>query len=402
MGNNCLCCGSTLSDKLFTIHDLPLVDAFSTSSSQAFSVPSYTVSLLQCSRCLTIQIADPPETSDIYRNYLYDSSSSPDLSNHFTRYAEFISSLYSDRSCKVLEIGANDGLLLRKLSSIDYNSMIALDPSPQTAGIDIDGVKVINEFFTPKSAAEISPCSQDVIIANNCFSHIPGLCDVLSICHQLLTETGTVFIEVQSTLDLLENIVFDYIYHEHYFYHTVTSFEICCEIAGLSIYSITHHPTKGGTYRFQLGHIGKHKNDGSVEYWKYREYLAGVHHPDSWNALSAYLSAIKERLQQEILRHKGRVIGYGASATSTVFLRYMGLESAISAIVDDNVKRQGLYSPATGIPVVSSSLLKPTDLCLILAWRHAKHIVPKLNELGSPWIIPLPNIRNSTDVLDLP
>ena len=398
MTNKCLCCGNSLNENLFTINDLPLVDAFLSTSADAVSVDAYTVKLVQCSVCKTIQIESPPDTSDIYKNYIYDSSSSPDLSIHFEKYAKFISTQYEDRSSKVLEIGANDGLLLNKLNSLGYSSLTAVDPSPQTASINIKGIEIINEFFTDKIASQIPSGSQDIIIANNCFSHIPNLCDILSLCGKLLNKSGTLFIEVQSTLDLLENVVFDYIYHEHYFYHTVSSFERCCEIAGLSIYSVTHHPTKGGTYRFQVGHGGNHVKDGSVQYWKYREELAGVHKLNSWNALSSYLQIIKERLLNLISQHNGRIIGYGASATSTVLMRYMELESSISHIVDDNVKRQGLYSPGSGIPVVSGSVLNQEDLCLILAWRHSSYIVPKLDKINTSWIIPLPNISKSTSL----
>ena len=76
-----------------------------------------------------------------------------------------------------------------------------------------------------------------------------------------------------------------------------------------------------------------------------------------------------------------------------------GIRAAlISHIVDDNVKRQGLYSPGSGIPVVSGSVLNQEDLCLILAWRHSSYIVPKLDKINTSWIIPLPNISKSTSL----
>ena len=73
--------------------------------------------------------------------------------------------------------------------------------------------------------------------------------------------------EVQSCLDLVEGVVFDYIYHEHYFYHSAQSFERLAKISGLELYHIDHVPTKGGSYRFLLGHPGCHLIDSSVDYW---------------------------------------------------------------------------------------------------------------------------------------
>ena len=91
---NCLACNGILGDTLFSIPDLPLVDSFCTSREDALAVPSYSVDLRQCKNCNTIQIASPPDTSEIYKNYIYDSSSSPDLSKHFSAYAHYISHFY--------------------------------------------------------------------------------------------------------------------------------------------------------------------------------------------------------------------------------------------------------------------------------------------------------------------
>jgi SAM-dependent methyltransferase len=337
-------------------------------------------------------VASPPDTSDIYRNYIYESSSSPDLLEHFSRYAEFVKDIAATTEKPVLEIGANDGLLLSQLVRVGFSRLVGIDPSPQTAGISLSGVQVVNDFFSEKTAKKLDPQSFSAIIANNCFSHIPQLTNVLSLCGELLEQSGTLIVEVQSTLDLIEGVIFDYVYHEHYFYHTATSFEVIARMSGLELYGIHHVSTKGGSYRLLLGHIGKHVRDGSVDYWKFREEVAQVHSRKPWVDMDVYLSTVKASLHRLISKSHGKIAAYGACATGTVFLKYMGLEGVIDFIVDDNPKRQGRFAPGTGIPVLPPSSCKDASLCLVLAWRHAQCIVPKLESLGISYIVPLPEL----------
>ena len=392
---SCLACGGQLGNTFFSIPDLPLVDSFCSSAEEALSVPCYSVDICQCSRCLTIQIASPPDTSEIYKNYIYESSSSPDLSHHFDVYAQYIASLAISNTTHIMEIGANDGLLLSKLANAGFTSMLAIDPSPQTSHISIEGVEIINDFFSESSVSHLETNSFGIIIANNCFSHIPNLSGILSLCSKLLEPSGTIVIEVQSCLDLVEGVIFDYIYHEHYFYHTAQSFEKIARMSGLDLYHIDHVPTKGGSYRFLIGHAGQHTIDSSVSYWKYREELAGIHKFKTWKLMENYLQEIKKLLHKFIENDKRRLIGYGASATGTVLMRYMNIESKVSAIVDDNPKRQGLYAPRTAIPVNSPAALKDTDSCLILAWRHFNHIAPNLKKQSISYVLPLPTLKVS-------
>ena len=388
----CEACGGTLGPALFEISDLPLVDSFCPTPLLSAEVPKVSISVRQCNNCSTIQIASPPDTSEIYKNYIYESSSSPDLENHFAKFAAFVSDLVVNKESPILEIGANDGLLLSHLAVLGFNRLVAVDPSPQTASIQLEQVEVVNDFFSSVSMQCYEIGSFSTIIANNCFSHIPRLSDALKLCAKLLHQDGSVIVEVQSTLDLVEGVVFDYIYHEHYFYHSATSFAKLAGFSGLEVYSIHHVDTKGGSYRFLLGHPGQHLIDGSVRYWAFREEVAGLHSIVTWRRLQTYLQQVRAWVHDWVASSNTAIFGYGACATGTVFLNYMGLDTAISAIVDDNVKRQGLFAPGTSIPVLALDQVSEGSRCLLLAWRHRSLIIPKLRKMGVPSLTPLPSV----------
>lgn len=393
MKSQCLACGGVLGVDLFSIPDLPLVDSFCTTEDAARSVPVFSITVAQCSTCLTIQLVNPPDTSAIYKQYIYESRSSPDLKEHFAGYASFIKNLGVSKHDKILEIGANDGLLLSELVRCEFCNLTAIDPSPQTAAITLEEVSVINDFFSQRAMMGVPRGEFDLIIANNCFSHIPNLCDTLTLCRDLLSERGALIVEVQSTLDLLQDSAFDYIYHEHFFYHTVTSFETLAKLAGLELYDVLHVPTKGGSYRLLFGHPGRHEVAESVRYWLYRESVAGVHSVSPWVAMRRYLDTLSLSINHHLHRDNVVAAAYGASATGTVFLRYMNLEGAVQFIVDDNPKRQNLYSPRAAIPVRDPATLNDSNVCLVLAWRHLGRIAPKLQALNVPFVTPLPIFR---------
>jgi len=289
-----------------------------------------------------------------------------------------------------LEIGANDGLLLDQLVKSGLHQLVAIDPSPQTGRIRMPGVTIINEFFSKDSISSLPSQGFAAIIANNCFSHIPRLTSVLEMCGRLLGRSGTIFVEVQSTLDLVENVIFDYVYHEHYFYHTVSSFEKIAKAAGLELYGVKHVATKGGSYRLLIGHRGEHARHGSLEYWKYREEISGIHSATPWIFLESYLKDVRGKLHQWLSVQSRPVFGYGASATGTVFMRYMEIERYVTAIIDDNPKRQRLFAPGSAIPTLPPDALKNGDRCLVLAWRHSQQIIPALESRGISYVLPLP------------
>ena len=83
------------------------------------------------------------------------------------------------------------------------------------------------------------------------------------------------------------------------------------------------------------------------------------------------------------------IVGYGACATGTVLINYFNLQSHIDFIVDDNISRQGRFSPGHAIPIKNSSSLSADSSVICLAWRHYKYYQHKL--LHHNHFLPLPS-----------
>jgi hypothetical protein len=108
------------------------------------------------------------------------------------------------------------------------------------------------------------------------------------------------------------------------------------------------------------------------------------------------------------LKKDGKVIaGFGAPTKATKLMTHFGLDDKVlDFIVDDNPLKQGLYTPITKIPVLSTEALyeRKPDYVLILAWNfvaayetlsethwNAPHIEPNFTP---NWVIDISNSIN--------
>lgn len=388
--STCSACGAgDLGEILFHIPKLPLVDSFKSTRDHALKVPRVDLTMRACSHCGTIQVDRQVSFDVLYRDYIYESSSSPDLEDHFNEYASTLSKLGLVKK-SVLEIGINDGLLAKKLIDIDPEIVITgIDPSPQSASINHDQINICNEFFGSTKANEfIGLDKYDLIIANNVFSHIPEMHRVIDIVQKCLKKNGVLVFEVHSTRHLLENCVFDYLYHEHIFCHTIDSLSNLLRKFKMHIFDVSVHPVKGGSFRIFASHHGAYKQSGRYHLELYRDRIVDPKSKATWCHLEKHLTKTSDAISaffDKITRTS--VVGYGASATTTVFQRYFDLEEKLSYIVDDNPKRQGLFTPGYGLDVKSSGVLTSDSNILVLAWRHMK---PISKSLKGNVFVPLP------------
>ena len=112
-----------------------------------------------------------------------------------------------------------------------------------------------------------------------------------------------------------------------------------------------------------------------------------------------------ERVKNEIsgLLHKlkaegKRMVGYGASHSTTTLTYHFELAQYMEYLVDDNPIKNGLYSPGYHLPVFPSQKLyqdKP-DYVIVLAWQYQEPIIARnkqFPEQGWTFIVPLPEIR---------
>ncbi len=342
-----------------------------------------------CKRCGLGQLGEYVLPERIFHDaYPYISSASTTWVEHASRYAsEMKNSLGLDSRSLVIELASNDGYLLSKFQKFGV-PVLGVEPAENVASIArATGVPTISEFFGVEVAKMILAAHGHprLIVANNVFAHIPNMHDFMAGIALLADENTTVTIENPSFALLLENTLFDTIYHEHYSYLTAHSVRMVAQAHGLELSHVDQLTTHGGSNRYWLSR--SMPADESVIATLEAEKQAGLFDPIVWAAFSTRASEAIVGLREWLLECSllGKVVvGYGAAHKGNTFLNAVGDSSrTLAYVVDASQEKQGKFLPGSQVPVLAPELLAsadPSDV-LILPWNIAFELAERIRLL---------------------
>jgi SAM-dependent methyltransferase len=365
----------------------------------------FSLNLHLCRECGNVQIEDVVHPDLLFRRYTYATTSSLGLVEHFRKYAaEIAGQAGLSRGALVVDIGSNDGSLLRAFQELGCRA-VGVDPAVEIAERATEaGVPTIPEYFTPEVAERLrdehGPAT--LVTANNVFAHSDTLPAMADAVRHLLAPRGVFTFEVSYLLDIVEKMLFDTVYHEHLCYHSVRSLRAFFARHGLELIDARRISTKGGSLRgtVQLAN-GPRSVSPEVARLLEWESLTRLHCLDTFEAFSRRIAAAKEPFVRLLDRCKAAgkmVAGYGASPTVTTLIDQFDLAGRLDFLVDDNPVKQDTFSPGHHIPVYPSAALyeREVDAVAVLAWQYATPIIAKQRKFadaGGRFIIPLPQLQ---------
>jgi SAM-dependent methyltransferase len=400
---HCRLCASTSFERVLPIRPSPIGDAFVKAERTSEPQDLYPLDCYLCLDCGHLQNLDVVDPDVLFRDYTYRTSVSLGLVEHFRRYARSaVESLGIAKGSLVVEIGSNDGSLLKAFKN-EGMRVQGIDPARNiAASATEDGVPTIPDFFISRLAATIKAeqGSAAVFCANNVFAHIDDMSDVVDGIRLLLADDGAFVFEVSYIVDMIDNMVFDTIYHEHVSHHALIPLERFLNQHDMALFHVARTGTKGGSIRAfaQPKSTGKRPRSAELSALIAEEERRGIIEPqiyrDWFNAIESRKRKVLNLLDHAIAEGK-TVAAYGASTTTTTLLYHFELEKRVSFIVDDNPLKQGRFSPGAHIPVLPSSELgtKRPDIVVILAWIYAEPILKRNQaylEAGGQFLVPLP------------
>jgi SAM-dependent methyltransferase len=402
----CRLCGSTSLDHVLPIRPSAIGDAFVTADRLNEPQELYPLDCYLCLECGHLQNVDVVDPDVLFRDYTYRTSVSLGLVEHFKRYAHsVVESLGIPKGSLVVEIGSNDGSLLKAFKN-EGMRVQGIDPARDiAASATAEGIPTVADFFTSELARKIKTEQGEakLFCANNVFAHIDNMADVVKGIRLLLADDGVFVFEVSYIVDMIDNMVFDTIYHEHVSHHALIPLETFLNKHDMSLFNVERTSTKGGSIRAFAQPKSTGKRPRSEAYLKLvvEEERRGITGPkiyrDWFDAIERRKRAVLKLLDNA--RADGKVVAaYGASTTTTTLLYHFELEGRVKFIVDDNPLKQGRFSPGAHIPVLSSAMLatERPDIVVILAWIYSEPIL-KRNEAyiaaGGRFLVPLPEPR---------
>ena len=403
---DCRLCGSRELDRVMSLGKTPLANAFVTAQ-QRQEQERFPLDVWFCKGCGHVQLLDIVDPEVLFRHYVYVSGTSPVFIEHFRRYAQAVVKDYKlQLEDQVIEIGSNDGTLLRFFKEAGMR-VLGIDPAKAIAAAASEaGIPTQAEFFTLGLAQKLRQegWRPSVIAANNVFAHADDLHGILSGVAHLLSPEGVFIFEVSYLADVYEKTLFDTIYHEHLSDHTVKPLVGLFERHGMELIDARRVDSHGGSLR-AVAKLkgGSWPRQAGVEGLIKEETRLGLDTPAAYQKLFQDIQNRKQELTVLLnqLKQAGkRIAGFGAPAKATTLMFHFGLgPDTLEYIVDDSPLKQGLFSPGHHIPVVPSSYLYDAhhpDYVLVLAWNFADSIIKKheaFAKSGGCFIVPLPRVE---------
>lgn len=401
--SDCRGCGSRDLALFLSLGETPLANAFLRGSQLSQPEPRFPLDVYFCGKCSLVQLLNVVDPEVMFRNYIYLTGTSETIARHnadLTKEVVQRQGLSGDDL--VVEIASNDGSLLKHFQRRGIRT-VGVEPACNIAEVARgQGIETITEFFSSKCASEVrrryGPAS--VIVANNVLAHVDDTQDFLAGCRSLLKPDGMLVIEVPYLGELLRNLEYDTIYHEHLCYFSVIALMHVYGAAGLAITDLERVSIHGGSLRIYArlgdGGVGHGEKAWNLSEEEKRTGLCDI---ETYLAFAEKVRASKSQLLDFLhsWRQEGKsIVGYGAPAKGNTLLNFCGIDTALLPYtVDKNSLKVGMYTPGTHIPVlpVEKLLEEQPDGVLVLAWNFAEEIMRQQQTYqrgGGKFVVPIP------------
>jgi SAM-dependent methyltransferase len=399
----CRMCQSINLYKFLDLGFTPLADQFRRKDQLLESEIYYPLNVYVCDSCGLVQLGHVVSPEILYRNdYPYESSTTATGKKHWNEFASSVVERFNlSKKDLVVDIGSNVGVLLKSFKDRDIR-ICGIDPAANIVIIaQQNNIETICDFFNEDSAKEIIKRhgKASVITATNVFAHVDDLTSFMKNLETLLNVDGIFIFEAPYFGNLLKNLEYDTIYHEHLSYFSLKPLIKFFEKFNMEIFDIEFRDIHGGSFRVYVSKKSKYPVNSLVNNLLFDEERNQIY---SHSKLNDFADSVKNNRDELIwlllsLKHENKkIVGVSAPAKGMTLINYCKIgDNILDFITEKSELKIGRFTPGMHIPVKTDDALleeKP-DYALLLAWNFADEII-KNNFLylknGGKFIIPIP------------
>ena len=336
-------------------------------------------------------------------NYPYRSSMSKTMQNSFYELSLEIKKKFKPK--KILEIGSNDGALIKNFNK---SEAIGIEPCRNLAQITKKmGYVTYNNYWSHELAKKIRLKNEkiDLIYSANTLTHISDLNEVFKSISYLLSRNGILIIEDPSLLECIKKNSYDQFYNEHIYLFSAISVSNLLKKFNLEIFDIKNLETHGGSLRYYIKRVINKKITISknIKIQIKKEMIFGLHKFSTFKKFSQKVEKSKVKLLSILnsLKNKKKlVLGYGATAKAVTILNYCNINNdLICNFVDTTPEKINRYMPGKNIKILkyNPKILDKYHYVFLGAWNFKKEILNKEKRFlknGGKFIthVPVPKI----------
>ncbi len=392
----CQISGSTDAVSIIQLGHHPLADTFLADEARQEPETRYPLEVLLFpeSGYATLAYIMPPQERYQKVDYSYTASNSPVAVKHFGEMAqEICDELGLTAQDLVVDIGGNDGTLLKAFHAISQSRMLNVEPAGNIAKIaEAANVPTLTDFFGAEAVRTIGTMGKaKAITGTNVFNHITDLQAFTADIAAALTDDGAFIFEAPSLLELVKRMAFDTIYLEHVSYFGIKPLVRLFGDHGLSIHRIEPSDYMGGSMRV---YVKKTKADPAVvNGFMEQEQALGIYDQQTYVGFMERVRAFKMNLNTELYEIKKRggvIVGIGAATKGNTLLNYCGIDGTLlTCVTDASALKIGKFTPGSLLPIVADAdIPKNATHALILPWNIGVFLKEKLKHLNLEFIVP--------------
>ncbi|WP_300302114.1 class I SAM-dependent methyltransferase [Ferrovibrio sp.] len=377
--SECRFCHAPLNRSFVDLGLQPLANSYLPAGKADQPEPRHPLHARVCETCLLVQVDHDVPAEAIFSDYAYFSSYATSWVEHARRYAVAMQARFGlGAGSLVAEVASNDGYLLQHFRAAGIE-VLGIEPAANVAAVaEQKGIRTEVAFFNRDTAQRLHQAgfAADLMAANNVLAHVPELNAFVAGFPILLKPQGVLTVEFPHLLNLIEQVQFDTIYHEHYSYLSLLVAEKVFGAHGMRVFDVEELPTHGGSLRLFICHRdAAHAEGAGLALIRAREAKAGLDQLPAYDDFAPRVAGVRRQLLDflaQAKRENRRVAAYGAAAKGNTLLNYCGVTSAdIFAVYDKNPHKQDHLLPGSHIPVRDPAAIATDrpDYLLILPWN---------------------------------
>jgi hypothetical protein len=201
-------------------------------------------------------------------------------------------------------------------------------------------------------------------------------------------------------MNLIDNLEYDTIYHEHLSYLSVKPVRIFCKKHKMELFDVEMKKIHGGTMRYFIGRKGKQPISNNISKFLKLENNKKIYTNKQLDIFAKKVKLHRDELLKLLfnLKKSGKkIVGISAPAKGNTLLNYCRIgPELLDYITEKNDMKIGNFTPGMHIPVYSDKklLIDKPDYALVLAWNFAEEIMSNnksFKKNKGKFIIPLPH-----------
>lgn len=407
--NNCRICGNSNLEEIIDLGKQALTGLFPLKHEK---VPNGPLRLVRCVKsgsnngCGLVQLYHNYDLGVLYGdNYGYRSSLNKSMVDHLNFIVKKIKQKVEvKKGDLIIDIASNDGTLL-KAYEIKGAKLVGIDPTIKKFKDFYPGhIETIPDFFSAKAVKKSFSQKAKVITSIAMFYDLESPISFMEQISEILDENGIWVFEQSYMPNMLTNVSYDTICHEHLEYYALQQIKWMTERVGLKIIDVELNDTNGASFCIT---VAKEKaafrvNSRAINKILRSEEEIGINNKKVYKHFEKEVRKHRQELKkflEKINKNKKKILGYGASTKGNVILQFCNItRQDIPFIADVNEYKYGRFTPGTRIPIISEQEAKAMspDYFMVLPWHFKKNSIEREKEYlrqGGKLFFPLPKLE---------